>query len=219
LSLISLICFIPALVGHEYAHGWVAHKLGDPTAKQAGRLTLNPLAHVDIFGTVILPIAMMLVGGPVFGYAKPVPYNPGYFKDRKRGEVMVGFAGPVANLLMALASAVVGNVLAFAYHIMPAGTAATAVLWAVYVLYIFTQVNLVLLFFNIIPIPPLDGSSIIAPLLSQKALEKYYVVERYALPILLVVLIVLPYILHVDPIGAYLNATAGNLSKMLYPGL
>lgn len=97
----SVLSFVPAIVFHEVAHGFAAYKLGDPTAKRAGRLSLNPLKHVDPFGTVILPLCMLAMNGPVFGYAKPVPYNPSYFKNPKTGDVIVGLAGPAANLVMA----------------------------------------------------------------------------------------------------------------------
>lgn len=89
----SVLSFIPALVLHEVAHGYAAYKLGDPTAKRSGRLSLNPLKHIDPFGTVILPLLLMVMGWPVFGYAKPVPYNPRYFKDPRRDDVIVGLAG------------------------------------------------------------------------------------------------------------------------------
>lgn len=101
----SIICFIPALVLHEVAHGFMAYKLGDPTAKRAGRLSLNPMKHIDIFGTVILPAILMFFKMPVIGYAKPVPYNPSYFKDPRKGDLLVGLAGPCANLIMALIGA------------------------------------------------------------------------------------------------------------------
>ena len=97
----SVLSFVPAIVFHEVTHGFAAYKLGDPTAKRAGRLSLNPLKHVDPFGTVILPLCMLAMNGPVFGYAKPVPYNPSYFKNPKTGDVIVGLAGPAANLVMA----------------------------------------------------------------------------------------------------------------------
>ncbi|MDR0888945.1 MAG: site-2 protease family protein [Coriobacteriales bacterium] len=210
-SIISFICFIPALVLHEVSHGFVAYKLGDPTAKFSGRLSLNPLKHLDPFGTVILPLALMVFNLPVFGYAKPVPYNPAYFKDLRKGELMVGLAGPCANLVMALVGALLGRVVMIAYPINP-----SVFYWVYYVFYIFAQINLVLLFFNIIPIPPLDGSSIIAPLLSDKALRKYYSIQRYALPVMMVLLFIVPYILNVNPIGIYLNATAGNLTNLLF---
>ncbi len=103
----SVLSFIPALVLHEVAHGFAAYKLGDPTAKASGRLSLNPLKHIDPFGTVILPAMLMFMGWPVFGYAKPVPYNPRYFKDPRRDDVIVGLAGPAANLAMAAIAAAV----------------------------------------------------------------------------------------------------------------
>ena len=103
----SVLSFVPALVLHEVAHGFAAYKLGDPTAKASGRLSLNPLKHIDPFGTVILPAMLMLMGWPVFGYAKPVPYNPRYFKDPRRDDVIVGLAGPAANLAMAAIAAAV----------------------------------------------------------------------------------------------------------------
>ena len=96
-SIIMIICFVPAIVVHEVSHGFVAWKLGDPTAKNLGRLSLNPIKHVDPFGTVILPLLLMLAGGPIFGYAKPVPYNPGYFKKIRQGELLTGLAGPASG--------------------------------------------------------------------------------------------------------------------------
>ena len=107
--LITILCnvlaFVPAIVLHEVAHGFAAYKLGDPTAKASGRLTLNPAAHVDIFGTIIMPAFLMFFNMPVFGYAKPVPYNPMYFKDKRKDDLIVGLAGPAANLAMALVGA------------------------------------------------------------------------------------------------------------------
>ena len=101
----SILSFVPAIVLHEMAHGFAAWKLGDPTAKRAGRLSFNPLAHIDPFGTVIMPFLLMAMNMPVFGYAKPVPYNPAYFKDPRKGDLIVGLAGPAANLLLAVLAA------------------------------------------------------------------------------------------------------------------
>jgi Zn-dependent protease len=210
-GIISLICFVPAIMFHEVAHGFVAHRLGDPTAKQAGRISLNPLKHVDPFGTVILPILLALSGMPVFGYAKPVPYNPRYFKNIKVGEVLTAFAGPAANLVMAL----IGAVVAFGVSQLSA-MAPEVVGWALTVLFYFVLINLYLMFFNLLPIPPLDGSSIIVPFLPKKALPTWYTIQRYALPILMVVVIVLPMI-GFSPLGIYLNATAGNLARLIFP--
>jgi Zn-dependent protease len=213
-SIISILCFVPAIIFHEVAHGFVAYKLGDPTAKSQGRLSLNPIRHVDPFGTVILPLVLAIGGGPVFGYAKPVPYNPGYFKDIRKGELLTGLAGPAANLALGVLGAVVSFVALQAYGLAP-----DIFFWIINICYMFTMVNFFLMFFNLIPIPPLDGSSIIALFLSDKALRQYYQVQRYALPVLMVLLIVVPYVLNVNPIGIYLNATAGNLANLLFPYL
>ena len=210
----SILSFVPAIVLHEVSHGFVAYKLGDPTAKSAGRLSLNPAKHVDPFGTVILPIILMLAGGPVFGYAKPVPYNPRYFKDKRKGDLLVGLAGPAANLVQALMGALI-------LFILWKATGGYVTSMVVYYLYMFLQmfilINLYLMFFNLLPIPPLDGSSIWAFILPEKYLPIYYKVEYYAMPIFMIVVIVLPYLLNVNPIGAYLQVTAGNLFDLITP--
>jgi Zn-dependent protease len=218
IAFISLICFVPAIILHEVAHGFVAHRLGDPTAKSQGRITLNPLKHIDPFGTVILPIMLAILSMPVFGYAKPVPYNPRYFKNIKVGEVLTGLAGPAANLLMAL----LGAVAAFVIRQFPATSAISsgayeALGWVYTGLYLFVLINLYLMFFNLIPIPPLDGSSVIMPLLPRKALPTWYQIQRYALPILMIVVIVLPMVIGFNPLGMYLNFTAGNIARFLIP--
>lgn len=211
-SIISLLCFIPAIVFHEVAHGFVANKLGDPTAKALGRLSLNPIKHIDPFGTVILPILLAFSGMPVFGYAKPVPYNPRYFKNLRKGEVLTGLAGPCANFLLALVGAAVGWFSVMFLYDLDATTG-----YLVYaVSYYFVFVNLCLMFFNLLPIPPLDGSSIIAVFLSDKALQVFYKIQQYSLPILMVILIVIPMVFNVNPLGWYLQTTAGNLSAWLF---
>ena len=219
-SLPALICtvlaFVPALVLHEMAHGFAAYKLGDPTAKRQGRLSLNPARHIDPFGTVILPLCLFAMNMPVFGYAKPVSYNPAYFENPRKGEMVVGLAGPAANLLQAVVGAAVAAALWFALPM--AQLAANDFVYYAYFVFLPTYVvtNLYLLFFHILPIPPLDGSSVLAYFLPKKYLPIYYKVQRYALPILLVALILLPYLLRVNPVGWYLNVTAGNLFDLLY---
>ncbi|MGI6221198.1 MAG: site-2 protease family protein [Coriobacteriales bacterium] len=208
-TLISILCFIPAIVVHECAHGFVAHRLGDPTAARAGRLTLNPLKHIDPFGTVILPLVLAVTGLPVFGYAKPVPYNPTYFKNIRVGELLTGLAGPISNFIMALIGAVVG----FVFFKTGSGDVAY---WGLNIAFYFSLINLFLMFFNLIPIPPLDGSCIIAFFLSDNGLRKYYSIQQYAMPVLLVVLIVVPYITQVNPISIYLNHTAYALGQLLF---
>ena len=214
--IISILCFVPAIVFHEMAHGFAAWRLGDPTAKRQGRLSANPLNHVDLFGTVLLPGIMMLAGGPVFGYAKPVPYNPLYFKNKKAGEVIVGLAGPCANLAMAVLAVAVAWLLYPAAQELVLGNELFLYFYA-YFLPMFALINLYLMFFNLIPIPPLDGSSVLALFVPAKYMRQYYKVQQYALPILMVVLIGLPYLLHVNPIGVYLDATAGTVANLLFP--
>ncbi len=211
-TLISILCFIPALVLHECAHGFVADKMGDHTARRLGRLSLNPLKHIDPFGTVVLPLLLAVTNLPVFGYAKPVPYNPNNFRDLRKGELLTGLAGPAANLVMGLLGALVGYI---AMMFMSTSTAEAA-LWVRSIAYYFTLVNFYLMFFNLIPIPPLDGSSIVAVFLSDRALVKYYSIQQYAMPILMIVLIALPMLLNFSPLGLYLNSTAGNLAGFLF---
>jgi len=212
----SILCFVPAIVCHEVMHGYAAYKLGDPTAKNAGRLTLNPLKHVDPFGTVLLPLVLMIANAPVFGYAKPVPYNPMYFKDKRKGDLIVGLAGPAANLVLAM----LGAVLAWLFYPMAtSGMTAVPLFSYFYLMFLpmFTLINLYLMFFNILPIPPLDGSSIFAFLLPEKYLSQYYRVQQYAMPVLLVLLFVVPYFSPVNPIAVYMDATAGNVANLMFP--
>lgn len=212
----SVLCFVPAIVFHEAAHGFAAAKLGDPTAKSRGRLSLNPIRHVDPFGTVLLPLLLMSLGGPVFGYAKPVPYNPSYFKNRRAGEAIVGLAGPAANLVLALSAGVVAWVL---YPSAPELAAESPFFVTFYLMFLpmFALVNLYLMFFNLIPVPPLDGSSVIALFLGDAQLRRYYRVQRYALSVFLAAAVLLPSVLGVNPIGAYLDFTAGSTAQLLFP--
>lgn len=211
----AILSFVPALVLHEVAHGFAAYKLGDPTAKSRGRLSLNPLKHIDPFGTVILPLALMIFHMPIFGYAKPVPYNPTYFKNPRQGDAITGFAGPAANFLMALFGAGV------AWILYPEARAITTTEFGQYFylmfLPMFVLVNLYLMFFNLIPIPPLDGSSIIALFIPVKYLPKWYQIQQYAFPIFMICIIALPYIMSISPISWYLDVTAGNLADLIYP--
>ena len=208
--ILELAMFIPAIVLHEVSHGYVSYRLGDPTAKMKGRLSLNPVKHVDPFGTVLLPLLLWFSGAPVFGYAKPVPINPGYYKDYRKGMMLTGLAGPTTNLTLAL---VAGLLVRF---LLPLGDLATGsqvdptftpLGWVVYALYFFAQINLVLMFFNLIPIPPLDGSRVLPIFLSDKALMKYHQVEQYGILIFFGLLLLLPRILGFSPIGAYFDIT------------
>lgn len=211
----SILSFVPALVVHEVAHGFAAWKLGDPTAKAAGRLSLNPLHHIDPFGTVILPLLLMVMHMPVFGYAKPVPYNPSYFKDPRKGDAITGLAGPAANLAMALLAAGVAWLCLPLYPHVAYGSLGFYFLDMF--LPMFALINLYLMFFNLIPIPPLDGSSIVALFIPEKWLPKWYSIQHYAFPVFMIVVIALPYLIGFNPFSWYLDVTAGNLGNLIFP--
>ncbi|WP_249113579.1 site-2 protease family protein [Atopobium sp. oral taxon 416] len=215
LTLISAVIEVALLmfsaIVHEVAHAWTADKLGDPTAREAGRLTLNPLKHIDPFGSIILPLIMVVLRGPVFAYAKPVPYSPYRLRNPGRDDALVAAAGPISNMIQALVGALT-------FRIIDANvvfTGYTGWFWVLYVLSAYVEVNLSLAFFNILPLPPLDGSKLILPLLHGEARDRYYQIQAYALPILFILLYLLPIIFHVDPLGIYLNFTVDNLSNLL----
>lgn len=210
------LVMVSAIV-HEVAHGWVALRCGDTTARDAGRLTLDPRAHLDGFGSVALPLIMAIMGGPVFAFAKPVPYNPNRLAHPRRDELLVALAGPASNLLQAL----VGTALvALAWRwgapaVSSGAMASSALSWVLKILSTYVSVNLVLCFFNLIPLPPLDGSKVVLFFLTGEARRKYYELQQYAMVLLIVVLYVLPTFLRVDPLGLYLDATAGSLYGLL----
>lgn len=175
--IIQLLALFLAIVPHEVAHGYVAWKLGDPTARQARRLTLNPLAHIDPFGSIILPAMLFFMHSPVlFGWAKPVPFNPAYFRDPRRGIMLVGAAGPITNFAMAILIALLFRVLG------PAGG-----LFAQFLSYL-CLINIFLGVLNLIPIPPLDGSRVVMGFLSHEGLLLYQRLEPFGFFIIIALL-------------------------------
>ena len=186
LLIFSLLVLIMSSVVHEYMHGWVANELGDPTAEQMGRLTLNPLVHLDPFGSVLIPMLVFFgTGGAfVFGYAKPVPYNPFNLKDKKYGPAKVAAAGPMANFVMALLCGLTIRFLPETNQVFP-----FLLSWVV-------QINLILMVFNLIPIPPLDGSKVLSAFLPANMQMKLMSLEKYGLFLALaVVMFAFPVIL------------------------
>ncbi len=212
---ISVVLVMISATVHEVAHGFAALKCGDETAKEAGRLSLNPAAHIDGFGSVALPLLMALMGGPMFAFAKPVPYNPNRLKNPARDEAIVALAGPVSNILQALLGTGIFAGVWSSRQGLASAIGTTAFMWVVQICTTHIYVNLSLAFFNLIPFPPLDGSKVVMPLLKGEAKERYYRVQAYAMPVLIGVLYVLPSFLGVDPVGAYLDFTAGNLYDLL----
>lgn len=168
-----------AITLHEVAHGWVAMKFGDRTAELQGRLTINPLKHIDPIGTIIVPIALLIMGGFIFGWAKAVPVNPSNFKNPRRDMAWVAVAGPVSNFIMALFWAVIARI-GYGLDAQPdigqfmtyTGAAGVAI-------------NLVLMVLNLIPIPPLDGSRVLSAFLSPRLAYTYNRLEPYGFFILL----------------------------------
>ncbi len=167
------IIIIPSAIIHEYAHGWMADRLGDPTARYAGRLTIDPRAHIDMWGTILMPLLLFVATGGrfLFAYAKPVPYNPYNLKNQKWGPALVGFAGPAANFLLAAAFAVL-------LRAMPVSNISPF-------LGIIVYANILLMVFNLLPFPPLDGSKILYAVLPDNAYKVKAFLDRYGFFILL----------------------------------
>lgn len=172
LLVLHLFCVVLALSMHELAHGYAAYKMGDPTARNEGRLSLNPLAHLDPIGFLM----MLLLG---FGWAKPVPVNPRNFRDPKKGMAVTSFAGPCMNLILAFASGLLCSLL-IQFGYIPALVNEFSPLSVLsYTLYVFTLLNIGLALFNLIPLPPLDGSNILLSFLKPAAASKYLQIRYY----------------------------------------
>ncbi len=187
-----VIPLVIAIVFHEVAHGWTARLLGDPTAAQLGRLSLNPIKHVDPFGTIILPGMLKLAGLPVFGWAKPVPVIKGRLRNPRRDMMIVAAAGPGSNLVMALIGAVALGLVTRGF----AGGAepSLGVSFLAANLLNFILLNIFLALFNLLPLPPFDGGHIVEGLLPAQAARKYAAMHSKALLIMILVLVVLPWI-------------------------
>jgi Zn-dependent protease len=178
--MIWAIPVIFAITVHEVAHGWVASKLGDNTAKMLGRLTLNPIKHIDLFGTIILPILLLLFSGFVFGWAKPVPVDWRNLRHPRRDMALVAAAGPLANLAMALIWCMLGHL-----ALESTGSMSTIILAMSKA---GVMINAVLMVLNFLPLPPLDGSRVVSSLLSPRLAIQYSRIEPYGFWILLILL-------------------------------
>lgn len=194
---VQFVPFMMAVVFHEFAHGFIAHRFGDPTAKEAGRLTLNPIPHIDPIGTLLFPLINMLTGmNLLFGWARPVPINPSRFSNARRGLFWVSFAGPLMNFSLAILSAalfcMIVSWMPEHYFLYDPLTRMTLVA---------VTLNYALGIFNLIPLPPLDGSKVVQSFLSFEAARKYEGIARYSFFILIALLLtgalnVLSYPIH-----------------------
>jgi len=176
MSLMAVVLLFSVII-HEVAHGYVAMLNGDPTARLSGRITLNPIPHIDPIGTILLPLILLFTGSRIiFGWAKPVPVNPSYFRDHRMGEITTSFAGPASNLLLAL-------LFSFLLHLKLGGPG------LLLLAYYGCTINIFLALFNLIPIPPLDGSHLVAAFLPYRWLQLY----RYLEPVGFIIILLLFY--------------------------
>jgi len=202
--LFSIIVLIFSVIVHEYSHGWAAYKLGDPTAKNMGRLSLNPIKHLDPIGSIALPLLLIITKAPfLIGWAKPVPYNPNNLNDSKYGDLKVALAGPGSNFIMAIIFGLIARFLPISFIVKNSlisgflsgnydlllSQMSGSIIVSIFVMSLLVCfINLVLMLFNLIPIPPLDGSKVLYTFLPTEWRIKYYNLERYGFIIILFLL-------------------------------
>ena len=180
-----LVIFVMSVIAHEVAHGWVALQCGDPTALKAGRLTFNPLAHIDPVRTIILPIVLFFTVGIIFGGAKPVPVNPFNFRNPKRDNILVSLAGVTTNFLIAIVLALLVRTLLVTQVFTTTSVGTQALEYGV-------VINLLLAFFNLLPVPPLDGSHVLAAVLPPRAAAAYQSLRETGFIILMILIMFTP---------------------------
>jgi Zn-dependent protease len=188
---LSALPVLIAITFHEVSHGLVAYKLGDPTAKMLGRLTLNPLAHIDPFGTIIMPLMLLIFtnGQFVFGYAKPVPINPMNFRNPRRDMAISAAAGPLTNILLAVVSLLLIRFAAVpASMFLPGEVSEKVIMPAALMLKSSIIINVVLAVFNMIPVPPLDGGRVLVGLLPQKQAMSLSRIEPFGFIIVMILI-------------------------------
>lgn len=215
---ITVFVLVFASIVHEVSHGYVAFLLGDPTAKNAGRLTLNPKTHIHPFGSIILPFLMAMAGGAIFGFANPVPYSRHNLKHPYRDGCLIALAGPLSNLVQAAIAALLLRFVLFEEPLMTwlfQGPQIDGTPVVLEIVQDYLLVNCALFAFNILPLPPLDGASIISLILPAHLREKYDMLNYYALPILMLCIFILPSILGFDILSIYTHTVIKTLLGML----
>jgi Zn-dependent protease len=178
--IINIAVLLFSVSVHESAHGWMAEKFGDPTARLQGRITLNPIKHIDLFGSIIVPVALALLKAPVFGWAKPVRVDPYQLRNRRKAWMYVAAAGPISNLILASISAIVFVFLRRLHIAVPE--------LLLQVLFLLVIINVILAIFNLMPIPPLDGSKILESTLRGEALRTFEKIQPYGMIIFILII-------------------------------
>ncbi|MCX6799673.1 MAG: site-2 protease family protein [Candidatus Falkowbacteria bacterium] len=220
IQFLTIAILMISAIFHEYAHGWMAFKLGDNTAKNEGRLTLNPIAHIDIFGTILLPLLLIISkAGFMIAWAKPVPYNPNNLNNQKYGDMLVAVAGPATNFVLAIFFGLIARLnpipLASKYLLVNSMSNGDALLSAmngsilasIFVMsIIFCMINLALMIFNLIPVPPLDGSKILATFLPYRLQMEMHKLEPYGI-FIIILLLSINFFNFIWPIISFLFAT------------
>jgi Zn-dependent protease len=204
-KIISFICLVIAITFHEFCHALTADHMGDPTPRSRGRLTLNPLAHADPIGTIALPLINIITGFPTIGWAKPVPIDPFNFRHPKRDEILVSLAGPASNLFLATISSLI-------IRFLPLSEVLTLFF------YLLAFINISLCVFNLIPVPPLDGSHILLNLLPEKSrIQWEETFDRYGF-VLIIVLVFFPIAHGQSLVSLIISPVISFISHLLLPG-
>jgi Zn-dependent protease len=204
---LQLVVLLFSLSFHEMAHAWAAHRLGDATARLQGRLSLNPMVHLDLVGTILLPLVAALTGVPVIGWAVPVPVDTRNLRRPRRDHALIAAAGPASNVLLALAAALLLRVAAGGAHLLEIGAAGLAA-GVFHLLAVFVVLNLLLAIFNLIPVPPLDGSWVLSSLLPPRLAHRLEALRPYGF--------VLIYILVLSPLwGGVISPLVQRASRLL----
>ena len=216
--IVIIIVLLFSVIFHEVSHGWVAFKLGDPTAKNMGRLTLDPIPHIDPMMTILVPIFLYITMGFAFGGAKPVPVNPYNFKKPKRDMAIVAAAGPISNLILAFVAIILYKIFLFVDLLEPM-TNSRFYAGDISMLENFFQfaviINVILMVFNLLPIPPLDGSKILMGFLSHENAMKFESYSRYGF-IVIIGIILLGDVINFSLIGAVINPVINISLNLLF---
>lgn len=211
--LFSLIALIFGVIIHEVSHGFVADRLGDPTARALGRLTLNPVPHIDPIGSVLVPLIMLFSGtGIIFGWAKPVPFDPYNLRNPRRDAALISIAGPVSNLLLATAAGILLRVIL----LLTSGFGSAEMLAASFLVPVVI-INVILAVFNLVPVHPLDGFKIVGGLLPEEYARQWYELEPYGM--IFLIFLIFPFFGGSAPVNRLIGPVINSILSVLLPSV